>query len=106
MTVSDLIKMVVDIDVYDSVLDDIGIAFCGPLELTDEGKKKFGEVLDYEVCFRNSQLGQIAVVDVDDKEEDVWRKKLANAKNFFWSAAGYCRNSDFEKWFILPDLES
>ncbi len=106
MTVSDLIKMEIDIDVYDNVLDDIGIAFCGPLELTEAGKKKFREVLDYKVFFRNSVYGQVAIVDVDAIQEEVWRKKLSNAKNFFWSAAGYCAVSNFKRWFILPGLES
>ena len=41
MTVREFIKRDDDIDVYDDVCEELGIAFCGPLELTPEGEKQF-----------------------------------------------------------------
>ena len=39
-----------------------------------------------------------AIVDIDDVE-GVWQKKLRKAKEFFYAAAGYCADSDYQKWF-------
>ena len=97
MTVSDLIQREIDIDVYDDVIDAINVAFCGPLKLTEEGMKKFGEVLDYPVVIRSRPgFPSYAIVCVGGKG---WAKKLEKANDFFWSAAGYCGASDYDKWF-------
>lgn len=99
MTIRDLIQMEIDIDVYDDVCEELGIAFCGPQPLTPEGEKKFADIMDYEVTFVNGCYGHVAIVSVDDPDEKVWQKKLAKAKKFFDSAAGYCPCSEYEKWF-------
>lgn len=100
MKVSDLITQEVDIDVYDDVCEELGIAFCGPLVLTEAGRERFGEVLDYEVSLRTGTCyGDIAIVHVDDEDEEVWERRLKKAKEFFYAAAGYCANSNYEKWF-------
>ena len=98
MKVKDLIAQEVSIDVYDSVCEELGIAFDGPLVLTDAGMQKFSEVLDYEVSLVNSGPYMNAIVDVDGPE-GVWQKRLRKAKEFFDSAAGYCAWDDYEKWF-------
>ena len=49
MTVRELMAMDVDIDVYDDYDESLGIAYCGPMALTDEGEKEFGRVMDLEV---------------------------------------------------------
>ncbi len=95
MTVKEFIRMDIDIDVYDDVCEELGIAFCGPLELTGEGRKKFAEVLDYEVEIYSEN----AVVKVDAPEDKTWKRKLRKAKEFFEAAAGYCACSDYDKWF-------
>ena len=95
MTVRDLIEQEIDIDVYDDVCESLAIAFCGPMELTDAGLKKFGEVLDYPVSLRDGY----AVVKVDDPEDKVWKARLKKAKALFDSMAGYCADSDYKKWF-------
>ena len=94
MKVRDLIEQNIDIDVYDDVCESLAICFCGALKLTEEGMKEFGEVLDYTVELHND----CATVCIDD-EEGVWQKKLRKAKRFFESAAGYCADSDYQKWF-------
>ena len=85
-----------DVDVYDNVCDEIGIAFCGQVRLTEEGKDHFKEVLTYNI--KVDEDCQIAIVDVD-AEEGVWQKKLKKAKEFFHAAAGYCADDDYKKWF-------
>ena len=101
MTVRDLMQQKLDIDVYDDVCEELGIAFCGPYELTEEGEKKFAEVLDYPVQINPHSYGNLpaAIVLIDDPDEDVWTDRLEKAKEFFESAAGYCSCSDYDRWF-------
>ena len=101
MTVKDLIAMEVDVDVYDDVCEELGVAFVGPLELTERGKTKFAEVLDYEVTLVTESYGGLPafIVHVDDPDDNVWKRKLKMAKEFFDSAAGYCYYEDYPKWF-------
>ena len=50
MKIKDLIKKDIDVEVYDNVTQEIiDISFVGPLELTEEGKEKFKEVLEYDI---------------------------------------------------------
>ena len=95
MTVRDLITQEIDIDVYDDVCEELGIAFCGPLELTEAGAEKFKEVMDYEVVLNGGE----AVVCVDHEDDRVWKHRLRKAKEFFHSAAGYCAADDYDLWF-------
>lgn len=92
MKIKDLIEMTVDTDVYDDVCEELAIAFVGPIDLTEEGQKKFAEVLDYDVDFDN----EVTIVKIDS---DDWEDKLKKAKRFFNSAAGYCSEEDYNKWF-------
>lgn len=98
MKVRDLLAQEIDIDVYDDVCDELAIAFCGPVALTQEGEKHFAEALEYTVTLHNDGAYTVAIVHVDD-EEGVWQKKLRKAKELFYAAAGYCPISDFKKWF-------
>ena len=101
MKVKDLIEQEIDVDVYDNVCDDIGIAVCGPLKLTEEGLKKFGEVLNYRVKLHmvNGYLNAKVYVDDPADKGDEWESRLEKAREFFWSAAGYCPADDYEIWF-------
>ena len=94
MKISEFIKIDQDIDVYDDVCEELGIAFCGPLELTTEGSDHFSEVLDYDITVHD----HCAIVSVDGPE-GVWQGRLKKAEEFFYAAAGYCADSDFQKWF-------
>lgn len=98
MKVKDLIEQEIDIDVYDDVVEELGIAFCGPLTLTEQGKEKFADVLEYEIVLpdRNADF---AVVCVDDMDEKTWKRRLRKAKEFFYAAAGYCAAEDYDRWF-------
>ena len=94
MTVQELIAQEIDIDCYDDVCEELAIAFCGPMKLTEAGLERFAEVLTYPVTLTND----CAIIHIDD-EEGVWQKKLRKAKKFFYALAGYCSCDDYDNWF-------
>lgn len=96
MKVRDFIKREEDIDVYDNVCEELGIAFCGPLRLKKEGEEKFDEVLDYDIEINVGPRYSVAIIDID---KDDWERRLKKAKEFFYAAAGYCADEDYQKWF-------
>lgn len=101
MKVKDFIELCnrefLDVDVYDNVCEELGIAYCGDsIELTTEGKEHFKEALEFDIDYDADY--STAIVDIDDVE-GVWQKKLRKAKEFFYAAAGYCADSDYQKWF-------
>ena len=85
MKIRDMIKLEIDVD----VMGNIAIAFCGPLELTPEGIEHFSDILDLEVEVSNTE------VYIDPSNSRLYDK----AKEFFWSAAGYCSDSLWTKYF-------
>ena len=97
MKVRELMRQDIDIDVYDKVTDELGIAFCGAMELTEEGEKEWGDVLEYDFTLENGFGGIIAMIDVDG---DDWEERVSRAKAFFYSLAGYCSSDDYDKWFV------
>ena len=104
MKVKDLIKMDVDVDVYDNVCEALAVAFVGPLELTDEGKFEFENALNLEVELDESN--GVCIVNVEDEFfPDLWKCNLKNARKFFCSAAGYCSEKDYDKWFAEDDRD-
>ena len=101
MTIRDLIRQDIDIDVYDDVCERLSIAFCGPQEMTDEGRKEFEDIMGYEVQINDHSYLDCpaAIICIDDPDEEVWKHKLGRACKFFYSAAGYCPEKDYVKWF-------
>ena len=85
-----------DVDVYDNVCEEIGIAYCSGMKLTKAGEEHFKDVLDLDIDVHEDHC--YALIDVDD-EEGVWQKKLRKAKEFFYSAAGYCACDEWDVWF-------
>ena len=102
--VRDFIKFNDDIDVYDDVCEELGIAFCGPMLLTEAGEEHFAEVLDYDIQIDFSGSIKTAAVRVDDDDEKVWKHKLKKASEFFYALAGYCAADDYDKWFTEPEF--
>ena len=103
-TVRNFIKLDADIDIYDNVCEELGIAFCGPMGLTEEGEREFAEILDLNVDIYTSGDGyKTAVLRIDDESSKVWKRRLRIAKEFFEGMAGYCCEQDYEKWFIEID---
>ena len=95
MKIRDLLSMEIDVDVYDDVCEELAIAFCGPVELTEEGLDYFSDVLDYEIEFCND----VVIVHVDHPEERVWKRRLRGACSLFNSMAGWCSASNYDRWF-------
>lgn len=93
MKVRDLIKMDVDIDVYDDYDERLGIAYCYGYKLTEEGEKQFGNALKLDVEIKDGFGGAVALVHCTRGREAQW------AKDFFESLAGWCSCKDFDKWF-------
>lgn len=88
-TINDLLKYEGDIDVCDDYDESCYIAFCGPLELTEDGAKEFTDVLPRECEF----YPDVVVLHADNDKE------VERLRDFFYSAAGYCSEKDYEKWF-------
>lgn len=120
LTVRDLMRIMDDIDVYDNVCEELEITFCNPFDddevhewneyLTEEAMNTFGDVLDYPMHINQyysacavveEENMTCAVVEIDDDDDKVWKKRLRKAKEFFESAAGYCSCEDYDKWFKM-----
>jgi len=94
MKIREFVKIEQDIDVYDNVVEELGIAFCGPLRLKKAGEEKFAEVLDYDIDSEPKYCTAVVNIDFDD-----WKDRLRKAKEFFYAAAGYCTDEEWNKWF-------
>lgn len=100
MKVKDFIKLEEDIDVYDNIDESLAVAFCGAQELTRKGREHFEIALNLDIEIDRSGSVPVAVVDCHDmffKENEEYY--LEQAKEFFYSAAGYCADSDYKRWF-------
>ena len=105
MKVRDFIKINADIDVYDNVCEELGICFCGPMMLTKEGEEHFDVVLNFDIELDFSGEFKTASIDIDDEFfPDQWKWKLKKAEEFFYAAAGYCADEDYQKWFVDIDF--
>ena len=105
MKVKDLLKMDIEIDVYDDVCEELAICFCAPQELTEEGYAHFAEVLEYPIEIDTTGQFSTAVVKIDGDDGNKWKKRLRKAEEFFYSAAGYCADTDYQKWFTDETME-
>lgn len=96
MKVRDLLSKDIDIDVCDDYDESCYIAFCGPIELTDEGEEEFADILDCPITIKPdlSGYGNVALIHAEDDDEVQLLARL------FDSAAGYCSESDYERLFI------
>lgn len=105
MTVRDLLSMSIDIDVCDDYDESCYIAYVGEgyYPLTDEGEKKFARALDVEVEMHDDIVILKTCGDNvwdEDEESGLSAKRTRACKNLFYSIAGYCLDSDYNKWFI------
>lgn len=89
----DFIQQDIDLDIADDVCEELYIGFVGPLNLTQAGKDKFGKLLDLDV-----EVSEDSALLLLDGRED-WQGLLKLAKVLFTAAAGYCSESDWNKWF-------
>lgn len=81
----------VDVDVCDDYDERCFIAYCGGYDLTDEGVKKFSDALD--VTITGFRSGFVTLHCESEEQAEA-------CKEFFNSVAGFCGESDFDKWFV------
>ena len=97
MKVKDLIKEEIDVDVYDNVCEELAIAFCGSVELTEYGEKHFYTALNLDVEL--DENNGVAIVNVETENGKPWESNLRKAQEFFYSCAGYCSDEKYNKYF-------
>lgn len=101
MTVRNFIKLSADIDIYDDVCEELGVAFCGPMGLTEKGEIYFKEILPLRVTIYTDDRGySTAVLHIDDPDERLWKRRLKLAIDMFYGMAGYCDEETFNELFI------
>lgn len=96
MTIRKLMTYECDIDVVNNVTDSLGCCLVCPQQLTEEGEREWADVLDYIVDVYDNY----AVCIVDDDPNIKWQTKNRRLNRFLSSAAGYCSEEDYDKWFI------
>ena len=81
---------------FDDYDESIGCAWCGNV-LTEEGKKHFKEALTYDITIAQSPFDS----DVYEAIVHIYNDKQARKFNdLIMSAAGYCSEEEYGKWFI------
>lgn len=98
MKVKDLIEMKTEVDIYDNYTEELAVAYCGT-QLTEEGKKQYADVLEFEI---ESLTGEIAIIKIDDDKSDnkTLEKRLLKAMKLFYGMAGYCSTEEYDKYFM------
>lgn len=91
--VRDLLREECDVDVIDDYDESLWIAFCGPIHLSEEGERRFEDALDVVIEF---SIGGGTVTARLNNEKSYVRRAV---KDLFESAAGFCSESDWNKWF-------
>ena len=89
-----------DVDVYDDYADDdLPVAYCPPMELTENGRTAFKDLLDLDVVVNENYY--TACVLINDKENCEHLHKMLSA--FLWGAAGYISDDEWNELFYYPD---
>lgn len=95
LTIRELISLDVDTDICNDVTEDMAPAFCGEMNITENGIKEFKEVLDIVGVYDNDERLFTVLID---KFVD-WEKKWNMICRFFTCAAGYCDCDEWDNWF-------
>lgn len=109
MKVKELLKLNINVDVgndySDEFTDDCGnegfcalIAFCGPQELTDKGKKHFARALEFDVEVDESN----ACVHIPEGDQDQMEEDNTLAMMLFYGASGNVPCSFYDAFFVDP----
>lgn len=89
MTIKDLLREEIDIDVMDTYDERCWIAFCGPCKLKAKGEARFADILDLPI----QHHGNVIALLTDSAIE------AADCKELFYSHAGFCSQSTWDEWF-------
>lgn len=96
LTVRELIGMTVDMDITNDYTDDWFPALCGPISLTEEGEEQWNDVLEMKITVIDCSMAELKI---DTKDPDECERRLTRARRFFKAQAGYCSESNYDKWF-------
>ncbi len=102
ITIHDLLKMEVTLDMYTDYSDELCIAFVGPMKLTFDGMKRYGHLLTLPVWVDEEEACGIIEMDglfADENEMDELNTELVH---FFGDMAGYCSALTYARWFDDP----
>lgn len=86
------------VDIINDVTDEWAPAFCG-LELTEDGKARFSDVLGVKIHLANNSTVECELDALGDEWERAWNEIVL----LFEAAAGYVDEETYNKWFV--DLE-
>ena len=92
MTVRDLIRKDVSVDVCDDYDERCYIAYEYGYKLTKAGRERFADALDIPVTGYSEQYCYATLHCETAKEATA-------CQDLFYALAGYCGDSDFERWF-------
>jgi len=110
MKVKDLRVISGGFDVYENIADGIGVAFenDGKEWLTEEGKKHFKSVLDFEIeihpntiiILTDKKISQKTIDKYDFENYEGYPPSIKKLSDLFWGYAGQCTTEEWKKWFI------
>ena len=104
MKLRELLKLDIDVDVSDDYADqfkdggrwfDSIIAFVGPCNLTEAGKKRYKDIMELDVDVDESS----AYVHIPEDEDEKMEKLEKEVMLFFYAAAGYMSEDLYEEYF-------
>lgn len=99
LKIKDLLTREIDADVADEYDERLYIAYVGPVRLTDLGKKEFKDVLEYNATIFESLPYNCLNISI----QTMTAKEANRAKKFFEMLAGYCPESEYNKY--VEDFE-
>lgn len=97
MKIRELLTKDIDIDCYDDIDESIGIAFCGPQNLTEEGEKRFEKILN---CNCEVDEENCCCILLLDEISNTFPQALPRAKTLFYGAAGYISEEKHKRYFV------
>lgn len=97
--VFDLLTREIDADVADEYDERLYIGYVGPVRLTDLGKEEFKDVLNYTATIYES----LPYNNLNISIQTMTAKEANRAKKFFEILAGYCPESEYNKY--VEDFE-
>lgn len=99
-----LMSSVVDIDVRDDIAEVVDMAITGPIELTEEGKWYYKDILDEQITVNPNYRTPFATTNFSQYPKDKQRQLLSKFKDFMLSQAGYCDELKNETLFVYPKM--
>lgn len=100
ITVRDLLKTDVDIDIGNDWIDMMLPAYCGPVELTAKGEEKFADVLSFELEYEPEHAFGCLLL-----RKEGGTPAWLGASVFFKKLAGWCSEEEWDSLFMVPTDE-